>query len=124
MDSEKERVASSLRGLVARTAKGKVKWIESESDGFYTDSMGIRIWIDAREGSFEGEDYVISFYSLPENSQIFEFTDVDLKDVLQNSFLVMRGLYQQARLMARGYRDKLDQVLDDLIKDDPDHIPF
>jgi hypothetical protein len=55
---------------------------------------------------------------------IFEFTDVDLKETMNQPYLLMRDLYQQARLITRGCKGQLDESLNDLIKDDPEYIPF
>jgi len=125
MDSEKERVVASLRGLYARTKKNACVWEVYDANSFYTDLRGIRIMLKQQPGAqFDSTDYVVSFFSLDTGEVIFEFTDVDLKEVMVHSYTLMRDLYQQARLSARGYKETLDSALDDLIQDDPDHIPF
>ncbi|MBU9217945.1 hypothetical protein KTD55_28160 [Burkholderia gladioli] len=125
MDSEKERVVASLRGLHARTQKNACVWETDDGDSFYTDLRGIRIMLRQQPGAqFDSIDYVVSFCSLDTGEVILDFTDVDLKDVMVHSYSIMRDLYKQARLTARGYKEALDSALDDLIKDDPDHIPF
>ncbi|MGN6083962.1 hypothetical protein [Trinickia sp.] len=125
MDTEKEQVASSLRGLHARTVKGVTSWHVGEDDRFYTDNKGVRIVMSMRTGGeFDADDYVVSFFSLPTLELIFEFTDVDLKEVLPKSYLLMRDLFQQARLSARGFKSLLDESLADLARDDPDGVPF
>jgi len=107
------------------TIKGVTSWKEGESDSFFTDIKNIRISLTVKEGgSFDAEDYIISFYSLTKGELIFEFADVDLKETMNQPYLLMRDLYQQARLIARGYKGQLDELLNDLIKDDPEDIPF
>jgi len=121
MESEKIRIGKFIIGLCDRTAAGKIKWANITPEVFFTDVKNIRVCLSVRETeSFDDVDYIAKFLSLPENDVIFEYTDVDLKDIMPRSYSTMRELYQQARLSAFGYKSKLDEALDDFLEDDSD----
>ncbi|RWA54700.1 hypothetical protein AU476_09200 [Cupriavidus sp. UYMSc13B] len=125
---EVEKIVSFLKGLNARTSKGVAEWHENPIDPteFITEVKGINVHLGYRtnENEFGEVDYYMCLVDAKSEELIYEYTDVDLKPFFAGAYSFMRRLYQDARLQAKGFKSKLDAAFDEVIPDDPDHVPF
>lgn len=120
MDTAK--IASFIRGLKHRAERNEVNWEDLGSHRYGVRIKDVLVIIFAKESDsdFDELDYVVQFLHEPNSEVIAEFSDVDLRDHLDQSYRTLRDLYQDARLTVHGYKRKLDAALNEFIDDDPD----
>jgi hypothetical protein len=108
-----EKMVSLLQKLYQRTSEGRVPWQETEMPEVFQAAFpgyAVRIHHDPDSG-----DIVLSLFN-EEGAQIEEVTDEDIKNELQNSFTLMKDLYDTARRTAMGVEEALDKILAELDK--------
>jgi hypothetical protein len=123
---EPAKIASFVRGLKHRSTKDDVKWLQLGEGKYGVKVKDVIVSLESRasEGDFDEMDMIIGFEDENTGDLIVEYSDVDLRDHLEQSYRVLRSLYEDARLFVTGYKGKLDRALEVYAKDDPEDIPF
>lgn len=123
-----EKVGKLIRSLHANTKAGSITWEETERHGTYQVSFpNYTIRLSNRVNPYnpyDGDtDYVIQIIN-GDGDVVDEVSDVDVKDIVDNSYNVMKDLHDMARRQAFGVEKALDEILNDLNSFNNDNIPL
>lgn len=123
-----EKVGKLIRSLHSTSKSGKIIWEDTEKDGTYQVSFPnytIRIFsrINPYNPHDGNTDYVIQIIN-GDGDVVDEISDVDVKEIISNSYNVMREIHDIARRQVFGVEKALDEILSDLGDLDDDNIPF
>jgi hypothetical protein len=121
-----QRLATIIIKLLEKTRRGEINWEETNVNGSFQASFPAYSVIITSKGnrrtlfdvaaSITGAsqitvDYILAIFN--QNGKLIdEVTDVDLNDILPESYEIMKELYEGARRVALKY----DQALDDLLR--------
>lgn len=108
------KYATLAQRLVARQAKGRLDWKETEADGLFQVSFpDYSIRISLQENRY-GNDYaVVSIYN-EEGTELDTFSSLNLQDEWPDANEQLVQLYQSARRAALGVDKAIDSLLREL----------
>lgn len=108
------KYATLAQRLVARQAKGRLDWKETETEGLFQVSFpDYSIRIQLQENPY-GRDYaVVSIYN-DEGTELDTFTSLALQDEWPDANEQLVQLYQFARRAALGVDKAIDSLLREL----------
>lgn len=122
-----EKVGKLIDSLYTRTKTGYINWEETERTGVYQVSFpkySVRLLSQpTRSQAYNGDetqDYIIQIIN-EYGIVVDEVSDIDVKDIIIDSYKKMKEMHDLARRQALGVDEALDEILRDL--DDLD-IPF
>ena len=115
-----KKIGTIIQSLHEKTISGAITWEETEVDGTYQVSFpnySVRIFSIK---SSTDNDYFIQIIN--EFGKVLdEVSDIDLKDIIDNPYKLMKEIHNSARRQALGVEDALDAILSNL---DDLGIPF
>ncbi len=123
---DKEKIATIIQLLAAKTEKGEIRWDATEKAEVLQTSLAngtVRLFprsIRREHPTQPGievpqRDLVVAIFN--ENAELIdEASDVELKDVMERPYYVLREMYSAARRQAKGVDKALDQILTELQK--------
>lgn len=121
-----EKIATIVNKLQLSTKKGSLQWEKTEKEAVYEvafPNFTIRLSSQPTEeevADIGDVDYVISIYD-SSGTSVESASDIDLKPVLDQSYKILKEIYQSAKGYALGTEQTLDSIISTLDEDD---IPF
>jgi hypothetical protein len=106
-----------VQRLHQKTLKGGLSWEETALKNAYQTSFS-NYTIRIRLQDHEDNPYIFVSIFNHDGRLIDEFHDESIRDDLQNSYPVMREIYDTARRSALGVEQALDDILDALQEPD------
>ena len=124
---EENKLITLVERLSSKSMKGELDWEQTDKEDEFQLSLPkytIRIFSKPSSEAFADIDIFIAIYN-GDGTLIEQTVDYELKDSINSSYQVFKGIYNNARRKAMGVDKALDDILNSLGDDDDDEkLPF